>query len=136
MTYTTLFDLLDDTFGTFNRPFKEIEKYKLYKKDNGYYLFVANAIGIDNDNIEVSLEQPETGIRVYPRLVIKGKKKNPINEYEYEVNYSANLLIKEPIESINYDLSDGVLNVILKTKEPDASQKLTASRVDLSKFEW
>jgi len=133
---TTFNDMIEEVFGNYTRPFKEVDKYRLYRKDNKGYLLVVNAIGLDNDSIEVTLDQPESGVRLFPRINISGKKKNEINDFEYSVNISSNLMIKEKIDNIAYDCKNGVLNIIIKTKQSDPQNKLTASKVDLDTFEW
>lgn len=137
-------NLVEKIFANFDRPFKEIEQYKLYRKDDKGYLMVINTLGIDKDNLNVSLEysgaqcyRESTGgfyLNRMPVLKVIGKKKNRITGVEYSVNLGLGLNIREEIEGIYFDCADGVCVINIKVKQ-DKKESLKANQIP-EDFVW
>ena len=135
-------NLIDKIFGNFDRPFKEIEQYKLYRKDDKGYLLVVNALGLDKEhlNVVVDYENNEGYIegnhyfKRMPVLKITGKKKNKITGVEYSINLGLGVNIKEELEDVFFDCQDGVCIINIKVKE---NSKFTLKAKDIPEdFNW
>ena len=98
MSYFNFNDLTELMWGKFNRPFKEVNRYQLYKKEGKGYVMVVNALGIKKEDIKVSLVPAEASQEKYPRLTITGSTETPYIEDKYSIDISMLLLIKEKIE--------------------------------------
>lgn len=135
-------NLIDKIFGNFDRPFKEIEQYKLYRKDDKGYLLVVNALGLDKEHLNVVLEYANNEgylegnhyFKRMPVLKITGKKKNKITGVEYSISLGLGVNIKEEIEDVFFDCQDGVCIINIKVKE-DSKSTLKAKDIP-EDFNW
>lgn len=135
-------NLIDKIFGNFDRPFKEIEQYKLYRKDDKGYLLVVNALGLDKEHLNVVLEYANNEgylegnhyFKRMPVLKITGKKKNKITGVEYSINLGLGVNIKEEIEDVFSDCQDGVCIINIKVKED--SKSIVKAKDIPENFSW
>ena len=135
MSYFNFNDLTELMWGKFNRPFKEVNRYQLYKKEGKGYVMVVNALGIKKEDIKVSLVPAEASQEKYPRLTITGSTETPYIEDKYSIDISMLLLIKEKIEAINYDCKDGLCYIFIRTKSPEIEPQIEIKALD-GKFDW
>lgn len=102
-------DLFDLVFKTWDRPMKEVNGYRKISTDYGY-LIVANALGINKDNLEIDLTR-ET-------LKIQGKTEIEDIDFTNSVNYQfyVGSKVYEEIDKIEYELKDGLAYISIYTK--------------------
>ena len=135
-------NLIDKIFGNFDRPFKEIEQYKLYRKDDKGYLLVVNALGLDKEHLNVVLEYANSVVCVeghpyfkrMPVLKVTGKKKNKITGVEYSISLGLGVNIKEEIENVFFACQDGVCVINITVKEN--SKSLIQAKEIPEDFSW
>ena len=135
-------NLIDKIFGNFDRPFKEIEQYKLYRKDDTGYLLVVNALGLDKEHLNVVLEYANSEdcveghpyFKRMPVLKVTGKKKNKITGVEYSISLGLGVNIKEEIENVFFDCQDGVCVINITVKE-DSKSLIKAKEIP-EDFSW
>ena len=135
-------NLIDKIFGNFDRPFKEIEQYKLYRKDDKGYLLVVNALGLDKEHLNVVLEYANSAdcvegppyFKRMPALKVTGKKKNKITGVEYSISLGLGVNIKEEIENVFFDCQDGVCVINITVKEN--SKSLIQAKEIPEDFSW
>ena len=135
-------NLIDKIFSNFDRPFKEIEQYKLYRKDDKGYLLVVNALGLDKEHLNVVLEYANSEDSVeghpyfkrMPVLKVTGKKKNKITGVEYSISLGLGVNIKEEIENVFFDCQDGVCVINITVKE-DSKSLIQAKEIP-EDFSW
>lgn len=109
----TYFNYFDELFKSWNRPVKESKGWQLTQTDYGY-LIVANALGIDKENIKLELNKST--------LTLSGKTEVKEIEFTNSVNYSWDISkIVVEIENIEYEVKDGLVYILLymqKDKKP------------------
>jgi HSP20 family molecular chaperone IbpA len=116
-----LTNLFKMTFNTFNRPVKDMQPYNFIKKDNGY-IFVINTLGISKEDLTVQITTEKGD--PYRYLRIKGETKLEKFNFENRVELAIRLITSEEIESVAYEVKDGLTIVYLKTKKnPEESFK-------------
>ena len=107
-------ELTDLAWGKYQRPFKEVERYRFYKKENKGYILVVNALGVSSEDIKVN--------------TYLGNK--------YSIDFSIYLKLNEKVESINYDCKDGYCYVFIKTKQPEKTPEIEVKKVEPGKIDW
>ena len=105
------FDLIQ---GTWQRPMKEVNGYKVIKTSEGYKV-VVNVLGISKDDLDISLD--------VKYLNIKGATKIEEIDFINKVNYQ--IYIGDfTIDNITYTLKDGFAYINIKVKNENKKVKI------------
>lgn len=106
--------IFDKPLYRFTRETKDCYPYRFVEKD-GKYILVINALGIKKEdiNIDVSASSDQTG----QMLIIKGNTHNDILDTDYNIYMCFNT--QRELESIDWDVQDGLLKLDLAFKEPE-----------------
>lgn len=139
MSTYDLFDELEDvmTLGFGMKPLmfrystpntKDIAPASRWTKDGNSYSTVVRVVGINEDEVEVSVE--DYGI------LIKGESNTFGEEYSQEVKLGIAKDVIANIESVRYEVKNGMCKVVVDLKEP-AYHKIavTKSILDAPKVE-
>lgn len=131
-------ELTDLAWGKYQRPFKEVERYRFYKKENKGYILVVNALGVSSEDIKVNITDGNATNpnKVYPRLSIVGETTDAYLGNKYSIDFSIYLKLNEKVESINYDCKDGYCYVFIKTKQPEKTPEIEVKKVEPGKIDW
>ena len=122
MDYFSFFDdfnsMFDRITNQFTRPVKDQNPFSVYSSDKGYVI-VCNTLGLGKDDVKVNVAK-EKGC-AFPLLTIHGEKKIEKINFSNNVNLKIRLRLEEEIESVTYEVKDGLTYVYLKTKveKPD-----------------
>ncbi len=108
---TTFDDILRSKYW-FNRDFKEKDGFIFEHLENGNGQLVANVLGIEPDDISVTVEASEYS-NTRQSLKISGKTE-ALNQ-TFEVNYVFTI---KPVETITYEVKNGLLVVELAWSKP------------------
>jgi HSP20 family molecular chaperone IbpA len=126
-------NLFKMTFSTFNRPVKDMQPYKWYKKDNGL-VFVINTLGISKKDVSVQINT-ERG-DPYRYLHVKGQTKMEKIDFENTVELAIRLIMDDEIEDVSYDVRDGLTIVYLKLKKESKEPLLKAKAIESEEFDF
>lgn len=124
--FDNFFDLVSSVF---NAPVKDMYPYHVYLvKDKGLVI-VCKTLGIAKENISVRLDK-EKGAG-YPILRVTGATENKKINFTNKVDLSIQLkLDADRIESLQYDVKDGLTTVYIKLKQNKPERSIEAKYVD------
>ena len=109
-------NLFSGMFNRFRRPVLDQQYYSVYKKDKGYVI-VFNTLGMDKDDIKISVEKQKGS--PYRILRVKGQKNIEDIDFQNSVDMALSLNFNDEIESTSYTVKDGLTKVYLKVKMPE-----------------
>lgn len=109
-------NLFSGMFNRFRRPVLDQKYYSVYKKDKGYVI-VFNTLGMDKDDIKISVEKQKGS--PYRILRVKGQKNIEDIDFQNSVDMALSLNFNDEIESTSYTVKDGLTKVYLKVKMPE-----------------
>ena len=134
-----LFDDFDGLFSSlynrFNRPVRDMSPYAVYKSPGKGYIVVCNTLGMDKNDLSVNIERSKG--RAYPVLRIKGATEIKKIDFRNTVDLAVLLKLDEEIESVNYEVKNGLTIVYIKVKiveEPKIEAKYIDD--DSSSLDW
>ena len=123
-------DFFDDTFfgfgvkpfyNRFNTPLtKDITPVAPWKRDGDNYYTVVRMIGIDPEQVNISLEK--YGLHIYGESEVFGEKYNQ----EIKIGMASEIIAN--IESVNYEVKNGMCKIILNMKKVE-KQPIKISRI-------
>lgn len=127
-------DFFNQIYNSFHRPVKDMYPYKAYRVEDKGFIIVCNTVGIDKDKLSVGIEQ-EQGRR-YPILKIVGATKLEKINFENKVNLGIELKLDREIDSVSYEVKNGLTTVYIKLKEKEID-KITAKEINNDEgFDW
>ena len=116
----SLFNLV---FSNFNRPVKDMQPYKVVRKDGGI-IFVLNALGIGKDdlNIEITNKQGDP----YRYLNIAGSTEMEKIDFRNKIDFSIKLLFDDEIKKLSYEVKNGLAVIYMKFEEIKKTKQIEA----------
>ena len=96
--------------GTFARPVKEVQRYRIYNLDDNRAVLVANTVGVSKEDLKVNMSGDV--------LTIKGETTNKDTEAVSSVDYSLRLSKEKKISKIEWKNADGFTYVYFYFEEP------------------
>lgn len=96
--------------GSFYRPMKEVQRYRIYDIDDNTSVLVANTLGVAKDDLTVKM--------VGDMLTIKGETDQPDIKDKASVNYSFRLSKEKKVSKIEWKNADGFTYVYFHYEEP------------------
>ena len=96
--------------GTFARPVKEVQRYRIYNLDDNRAILVANTVGVSKEDLKVNMAGDV--------LTIKGETKNPDTEAVSSVDYSFRLSKEKKATKVEWKNADGFTYVYFYFEEP------------------
>ncbi len=96
--------------GSFYRPMKEVQRYRIYDIDDNTSVLVANTLGVAKDDLTVKM--------VGDMLTIKGETEQPDIKDKASVNYSFRLSKEKKVSNIEWKNADGFTYVYFHYEEP------------------
>lgn len=96
--------------GSYYRPMKEVQRYRIYNVDDHTSILVANTIGVAKDDLHVKM--------VGDVLTIEGETEQPDIGDKASVNYSFRLSREKKVASIEWKNADGFTYVYFHYEEP------------------
>ena len=107
---TTFDDILRSKYW-FDRSFKEREGYQCVVLENGNGQLVANVLGINPEDIQITVETAENP----GRQILKISGKSEVLDHNFEVNY---VFIVKPVKVITPTIKNGLLVIELEWEKP------------------
>ena len=123
----------NQAWNQFTRPVKDMQPFNCYSCDKGY-IIVVNTLGIDKNNLSVTLEN-EKG-RAYPVLKIVGETNLEKINFKNKVNLGISLKIDQHIKDISYKCENGLTTILVETEKPTAAKIINAKMVDDNSLDW
>jgi len=120
--------ILGQFTNKFKRPVLDQRPFSAFRAEDGDYIVVANTLGINANDIHISLE-PQKGVP-YPVLTIEGKTSIPSINFENSVNLKSTLKIPEKIKGVNYKVQNGLTIVKIKVEQQDKSEKIVGTLIE------
>lgn len=96
--------------GSYYRPMKEVQRYRIYNVDENTSILVANTIGVAKDDLKVKM----TG----DVLTIEGETEQPDTGDKASVNYSFRLSKEKKVANIEWRNADGFTYVYFHYEDP------------------
>lgn len=96
--------------GTYCRPMKEVQRYRIYDIDEDTSVLVANTLGVSKDNLEVKMSGDT--------LTIAGKTENSDIKETSSVDYSFRLTKERKVAKITWKNADGFTYVYFHFEKP------------------
>ena len=96
--------------GSYYRPMKEVQRYRIYNVDDNTSILVANTIGVAKDDLHVKM--------VGDVLTIEGETEQSDIGDKASVNYSFRLSREKKVSSIEWKNADGFTYVYFHYEEP------------------
>ena len=96
--------------GSYARPIKEVQRYRIYNLDDNRALLVANTLGVAKEDLKVNMSGDV--------LTIKGETTNKDTEAVSSVDYSLRLSKEKKISKIEWKNADGFTYVYFYFEEP------------------
>ena len=96
--------------GTFSRPMKEVQRYRIYNVDDNTCVLVANTVGVAKDDMEVKMSGDV--------LTIDGETENTDIKEKSSVHYSFRLSKERKVSKITWKNADGFTYVYFHFEEP------------------
>lgn len=96
--------------GTYYRPMKEVQRYRIYNVDENTSILVANTIGVAKEDLTVKM--------VGDVLTIKGETAQADINDKASVNYSFRLSKEKKVASIEWKNADGFTYVYFHYEQP------------------
>lgn len=96
--------------GSYYRPMKEVQRYRIYNVDDKCAILVANTIGVAKDDLQVKVSGDI--------LTIKGETENPDTKDKSSVDYSFRLSKEKKVSKIQWKNADGFTYVYFYFEEP------------------
>ena len=104
-------------WNNFNRPVADMHPFKAIRKDNDW-IIVVNTLGLSKEDVRISVDRKKGN--PYPILKIEGSKKLEALDFENSISIGIQMNFDEDeIESIKYEVKNGLTTVLVKTKEND-----------------
>lgn len=112
--FPTFFETLsfDPVSYRFHRPMLEREGYYLIEKE-GKILVLLNVLGVEKKDISVDVKSTSENKEM---IVVNGITKNEDFDKEFSINMS--FLVGKPMETLEWDMSNGFMTMTLTFKEP------------------
>jgi HSP20 family molecular chaperone IbpA len=112
--FPTFFETLsfDPRSYRFHRPMLEREGYYVIEKD-GKILVLLNVLGVAKEDISVDVKTTSENKEL---IVVNGTTKNEDFDKEFSINMS--FLVGKPMETLEWDMSNGFMTMALTFKEP------------------
>ena len=112
-------DLFNGLWNRFSRPVLDQTYYRAYSVPGKGFIIVCNTLGISKDDISVKIEKRKGD--AYPILKISGETKLEKINFQNKIDLGIKLKFDREIESVSYEVKDGLTIVYLKTKteEPE-----------------
>jgi hypothetical protein len=107
---------LDDLFrnsGWFDRPFKEVNGYEFRKLENGNGQILINALGVNPDDVELTVDASE----VPNKQILKVSGKSELFDEKFQFNYAFTI---KPVKSVQPSVKNGILALELEWNKPVA----------------
>jgi len=137
------FDDFDDLFSQlftgaysrFNTPVKDMQPFKAFAVEDKGYVVVCKTLGISKENITVNLTKEKgTNFRL---LKISGETNLEKIDFRNKVDLGIRLKFEEEIDSIQYEVKDGLTIIFIKTKQPEVKDEIKASYIeDSAGLDW
>lgn len=96
--------------GTFSRPMKEVQRYRIYNVDENTSVLVANTLGVAKEDLKVDMSGDV--------LTIVGETENADIKDKSSVNYSFRLSKERKVDKITWKNADGFTYVYFHFEEP------------------
>lgn len=96
--------------GSYCRPMKEVQRYRIYDVDDNTSVLVANTIGVAKDDLSVKMSGDV--------LTIKGETENADIGEKSSVDYAFRLSKEKKVEHITWKNADGFTYVYFHYAEP------------------
>ena len=96
--------------GSYYRPMKEVQRYRIYNVDDKCAILVANTIGVAKEDLQVKVSGDI--------LTIKGETENPDTNDKSSVDYSFRLSKEKKVSKIQWKNADGFTYVYFYFEEP------------------
>lgn len=128
MDFFNEFDgLFDKMWNRFNRPVFDQKPYNVFDVPGKGFIVVCNTLGIAKENISVRIES-EKG-QGFPVLKIKGETDISKINFRNSIDLGIKLKLDNPVESVSYEVKDGLTIIYLQTKKEEKEQ-ITAKYID------
>lgn len=96
--------------GSYSRPMKEVQRYRIYNVDDNTSILVANTIGVAKEDLTVKM--------VGDVLTISGETEQSDIDEKASVNYSFRLSKEKKVSKIEWKNADGFTYVYFHYEEP------------------
>ena len=96
--------------GSYDRPMKEVQRYRIYNKDDNTSVLVANTLGVAKDDLSVKM--------CGDVLTIKGETTNADTGDKSSVDYAFRLSKERKVSKITWKNADGFTYVFFHYEEP------------------
>ena len=96
--------------GSFYRPMKEVQRYRIYNIDDNTSVLVANTLGVAKEDLTVKM--------VGDMLTIQGETAQADIDDKASVNYSFRLSKEKKVSKIEWKNADGFTYVYFHYEEP------------------
>lgn len=127
----TLFNEFDSLFSkvwnNFSRPVADQYPFKTIKKENGYVI-VCNTLGLAKEDVQVNIESKKGS--PYPILKVSGETAIENISFQNKVNLGIQLRMEQEIESVKYEVKNGLTTIFIKTKSEDPVKNIKAEYSD------
>jgi HSP20 family molecular chaperone IbpA len=116
-------NLFKQVFSNFNRPVKDMQPYKVVRKDGGI-IFVLNTLGISRDDLTIEIANKKGD--PYRYLNVKGTTEMEKIDFSNKVDFSIRLLFDDEIKKLAYEVKDGLTIIYMKFEEPKKIETVEA----------
>ena len=96
--------------GSYSRPMKEVQRYRIYNVDDNTSILVANTSGVAKEDLTVKM--------VGDVLTISGETEQSDIDEKASVNYSFRLSKEKKVSKIEWKNADGFTYVYFHYEEP------------------
>lgn len=119
-------DLFNKAWSQFKRPVLDQKPFMVKEVDKGYVI-VVNTLGIDKNDLHVTL-QPERG--KFPVLKIVGETNLDKIGVKNQINLGITLKIDEDISELSYKCENGLTTILIETKNKRLPKEVTGKLID------
>lgn len=128
-------DLFESMWNRFNRPVKDLYPYSVYRSEGKGFVVICNTLGMDKNDLSVRVETQKG--TPYPILHIKGNTDLQKINYKNSVDLAIQLRFDKKIESVNYEVKNGLTTVYIKTEQQFIEPAIEAKCLeDDDAFDW
>lgn len=107
-------DIFSKMWNKFSRPVQDQTPYSVYVAPGKGYVVVCNTLGMDRNDLTVNIEKHKGS--PYPTLRIKGETTLEKINFHNKIDMAIQLKLEDSIESISYEVKNGLTTVFLKVK--------------------
>lgn len=97
--------------GTYYRPMKEVQRYRIFNIDDNTSVLVANTLGVAKEDLSVKMSGD--------MLTIQGETEQKDIGDKASVNYCFRLSKEKKVKKINWRNADGFTYVYFHYEEPE-----------------